>query len=238
MKAFIQYNDRNIPFGINAYTAEDWFLQMGWEVVPFRHLSDVENQLSKEYPVVGSINNVLLALDKLGVKRPLPLEIPECLVGFGKRKIWTSTLGEVRNNEALWPVFVKPLEEHKLFTGHVLRVFTDLYKSMAFEDSTKVLVSETVNFLSEYRCFVLNGKILDVRRYCGSLDWYPDLTVVQDIIKAFLEEAPVAYSVDVGSVDGQTVLVEINDSYALGTYGLPAHLQVKMIVSRWKEMVK
>jgi hypothetical protein len=239
MRAFIQYkkitSDRKVPFGPGAYSAEDWYLQMGWECVPFENIEEITKDLSYTDPVVGSINNVLLALDHLNVHRPDALEIPGSLYPFVHRKLWHTTLGEAKQNEENWPVFIKPLKQHKLFTGHVLGVFTDLYKSMAIDESTEILASEPVKFTSEYRCFVLNSQILDVRRYTGSLEWYPDISLVREMISCF-KEAPVAYSIDVGSVDGKTVLVECNDAYALGSYGLAGHLQTKMITARWLEM--
>lgn len=240
MRAFIQYKqllgtDRKAPFGFGAYVAEDWFLQMGWECIPFLEPSELEGHISFDTPVIGGIRNVLLALDHLGVRRPVPLEIPEELFSYCNRKIWLSSLGEVRKHEDNWPVFIKPSEEHKLFTGHVLRNFTDLFKAMAFPDETKVIVSEPVQFDSEYRCFVCRGEILDVRRYTGAVDWYPDIPRVRDMIRA-IRKPLAAYSIDVGSVAGETVLVECNDAYALGTYGLSGHHQVKMILGRWQEM--
>lgn len=240
MRSFIQYKEigpgRKVPFGPGAYSAEDWYLQMGWECTPFIEIEDIKDSLSFDDPVVGSIKNVLLALDFLKVRRPTSLEIPESLYPYVHRKIWHTTLGEVKQHEEKWPVFIKPLRQHKLFTGHVLRNFTDLFKSMAFEDSTEILASEPIDFDSEYRCFILNGEILDVRRYTGSLEWYPDLSKVRKMIASF-REAPVAYSIDVGSANGgQTVLVECNDAYALGSYGLAGHLQTKMITARWHEM--
>ena len=161
------------------------------------------------------------------------------------RKIWTSTLEQVKRDEHLWPVFVKPLKDHKIFTGFVLKTFADLFKCLAIPETTEVLVSEPVKFDGEYRCFILNNEVIDLRRYNGSLDYYPDMQVVNEMTKAFSKEAPCAYSLDVGRIldaDGKTchntALVEVNDSYALGIYGLPAYKQVKMIIARWKEMTK
>lgn len=216
---------------------EDWLYNTATEVVRYKEFSEIENKLSKDIPVIGPIAEVLKSLEKLGVKKPDSLEIPNCLTSFAKRKIWTSTLKEIHAREDIWPVFIKPLKQHKLFTGHVIRTFTDLYKSMGNDPETEVLVSEVVKFESEYRCFILKKNILDMRRYAGDINWYPDIKIVENIVSCF-EGQPVAYSVDVGNVNGNTVLVEINDSYSLGAYGLPANLQTKMVISRWKEMVQ
>ena len=51
-------------------------------------------------------------------------------------------------------------------------------------------------------------------------------------------QAPVGYSLDLGVTDdGQTLLVEVNDAWALGAYGTPSIPFTEMIVNRWKEMV-
>lgn len=225
-----------MPFSVQAYAIEDWLLNTGTEIVHYKDFSEIEGKLDKNVPVVGGIGDVLLALEKLDVKKPDSLEIPESLISFTGRKIQITTLGEIHTKEEIWPVFVKPLKIHKLFTGHVVSKYTDLLKSAGNDPATEVLASEVVEFKSEYRCFVLNKRVLDMRRYTGNIDWYPDIKIVEEMVSAF-ENQPVAYSIDVGSVGGKTTLVEVNDSYSLGAYGLTGFLQAKMVISRWKEMV-
>lgn len=246
MKVFIHKNHEGEWTNINNFSAMTWFKEMGYEVVPFTNVDELlEKGLTKETPVVGGIGNIQKALDLLGVPRPDMIDIPECLEPWTHRKIWTSTLEQVKRDEHLWPVFVKPLKAHKLFTGFVLRNFVDLFKTLGIPEDTEVLCSEPVNFDAEYRTFILNGELLDMRRYKGALDYYPDIQDVQKMIDVYAPSAPCAFSLDVGRIldaDGKvrhnTALVEVNDSYALGIYGLPAYKQVKMIIARWKEMVK
>jgi hypothetical protein len=65
--------------------------------------------------------------------------------------------------------------------------------------------------------------------------------VAQFIIEDWTEQ-PIAYSIDLGTL-GQdrysmdTALVEVNDSFALGNYGIPSVVYAKMIEARWFEMV-
>jgi hypothetical protein len=48
---------------------------------------------------------------------------------------------------------------------------------------------------------------------------------------------PVSGSIDVGvTKDGKTVLVEVNDSYSLGNYGIGSILYARMIEERWREL--
>ena len=51
-------------------------------------------------------------------------------------------------------------------------------------------------------------------------------------------DMPISYSLDVGVDDqGDTLLVEVNDCYALGNYGLDATTYTNMLYDRWKEIV-
>ena len=51
-------------------------------------------------------------------------------------------------------------------------------------------------------------------------------------------EAPAAYALDVGlTKDGKTVIVEVNDGYSLGGYGLDPLLYAKLLSARWAQIV-
>lgn len=245
MKAFVQHNQFNTDWlNINCFSAASWLNQMGWEVVPFVNIDDIKADLTKETPVIGGIGYVRKAIAFLGCKEPDPIDIPDCLATFARRKVWNTTLKDIHVNEDKWPVFVKPQLDHKIFTGHVVKSFLDLLKTSHLPQDMPVLASEVVSWKSEYRCFVLEGELLDARRYAGTVDWYPKIDQVRKMIKIADPSMPVAYSVDVGAMlDSQermwdTALIEVNDGFSLGTYGLPSHLQVKMLLARWKEMTK
>lgn len=246
MKVFIQKKSGGREWlNVNSYQAADWFETLGYEVVSFQEVNDIVG-LELETPVVGGIGNVKKALERLGKTPPSTFDIPECLnmYQFIGRKVWTTTLNDIHINEEKWPVFIKSLNEGKRFTGHIIRSFVDLIRTSGTPMDLPILASEVVKWNSEYRCFILNGEIIDIRRYAGSLDWYPDVERVRYMVETFGKEAPAAYSLDVGNMldaNGHffhDALVEVNDGYSLGTYGLPAHMQVKMILARWKEMTK
>jgi hypothetical protein len=63
------------------------------------------------------------------------------------------------------------------------------------------------------------------------------MDVATQAIQRF-KDAPVGYSLDLGVTDdGRTLLVEVNDAWALGAYGTPSIPYTEMVVNRWKEMV-
>jgi hypothetical protein len=241
MKVFIQRKVGGKEWlNVNHFNAADWFETLGYEVIPFIELDDIIG-LEKDTPVVGGISNVKKALERLGITPPTAIDIPKCLEKYTCRKIWTTTLGQIHNNEDCWPVFIKPLHEGKRFTGHVIKNYVDTIQTSGTPMDLQVIASEVVKWESEYRCFILKGKVIDARRYMGDIRWYPNIDLVEQMVSDF-KDAPAAYSIDVGKMvdtSGKvcdTSLVEVNDGYSLGTYGLPAFMQVKMIVARWNEM--
>lgn len=65
----------------------------------------------------------------------------------------------------------------------------------------------------------------------------PDTGTVRAAVAAYAE-APVAYSLDFGvTADGRTLLVEANDAFALGAYGLEPVVYARMLEDRWLELV-
>lgn len=77
---------------------------------------------------------------------------------------------------------------------------------------------------------------MGLRQYKGDPLLFPDPAVIRAIIDAY--RAPfVAHSVNVGiDAQGRMLLVEMNDAYALGDYGLPSVTYAQMIEARWDEM--
>lgn len=52
------------------------------------------------------------------------------------------------------------------------------------------------------------------------------------------QDAPAAYSMDIGVTDnGDTLIVEVNDGYALGSYGLSAYKYATFLQTRCQQLV-
>ncbi|HEW4014346.1 TPA: ATP-grasp domain-containing protein [Streptococcus pneumoniae] len=101
-----------------------------------------------------------------------------------------------------------------------------------------IWISEVVEFIAEWRCFVLDGRVLDVRPYTGDYHAQFDASVIDEAISCW-KDAPIAYGLDIGVTrDGRTLVVEVNDGYALGNYGLSPLKSINFHRARWKEMVK
>jgi hypothetical protein len=67
----------------------------------------------------------------------------------------------------------------------------------------------------------------------------PERKRIEEMIEAFKPTAPIAYALDVGVLDtGETMVVECNDFWALGTYGLDPLLYTRLAAMRWREMTE
>lgn len=133
-------------------------------------------------------------------------------------------------------MFIKPLEP-KLFTGFVAKDRNDLYKTRC-SFNEKIYCSEVVNFKSEYRVFVRYGKVLDVKHYSGSWKYVYDSNIITNCLNDYKEQ-PSGFTLDFGVTDdGRTLLIEVNDAFSLGCYGLDPLAYAKLLETRWAELTK
>ncbi len=100
-----------------------------------------------------------------------------------------------------------------------------------------VWCSEPINIVAEWRCFVRYGRILDIRPYKGDYyNYHYDFRVIENCISDY-KTAPAGYAVDFGVTDDdRTILIEVNDGYALGSYGLLYYDYAKLHSARWAEL--
>jgi len=240
--AYIHADREGIPANRNCFAAWEGFAERGAQTklfVPADHCtSDKQTltlDLNEKTIVHGTIPVVHAALRTLGVTPPAPLDYPESLRPFLGRQVWETDLGRIRDQSS-WPVFVKPRHQGKAFAGQVVQAFRNLLSTSDLADDYPVWASEILPFVSEYRVFVLEGEILDARPY-GHAPFRPAASQkrVEEMIKAF-ENQPKAFALDVGVANGETYLVEANDAYSLGTYGLDPMLYAKLIHARWTEL--
>ena len=215
------------------------FAECGVEVASFEWIDDIDqlDDLGPSVGVSGYIGDVQRALTSLGRPVPKSIDYPEPLRHSLGRTIRRSTLGEVRSSSA--HVFVKPVEQ-KEFTGFVWSNSPeDRRRIVTHADDVEVWVADLVNFRAEFRSFILHDVVLDVRRYKGDWSLAPNRRVIEDAVSlmALVKQAPAAYALDWGVVDGgRTLLVEMNDSFALGHYGLNHVLYARMLSARWFEL--
>ena len=233
MKVFIQCNKDRLPYNPNCYAAYDGFREMGFETVMFVMPGEIPEGQPEDI-VAGGIGTVRKALSRFGINAN-EICYPETIRKYLKRKVWESTMEEVRLSALKWPVFVKPIQA-KPFTGKVINEYQDLLGLIPRGDNQNVICSEVIPFESEYRAFVRYGEILDLRHYKGDWEKYPDPGFVNACIRDY-SDSPAAYAADFGvTSSGETVLIEINDGYSLGAYGLVPTVYAQLLSARWAEL--
>lgn len=199
--------------------------------------------LSRDTLVVGHIPVVLSALEQLGIEPPSPIDYPICLRPWLRRRTWTSSVGEVvqlLQEEVTKPFFVKPLARSKRFRGVVVESWSDLYVLGGASNDTQVHCSNVVTWKSEFRTYVAEQKVVGICHYAGDAGLNIDETIVESAVRQFAEsgEAPRGYAADFGILStGETALVEVNDGFGLGTYGLSDAAYASVLIARWRELV-
>jgi hypothetical protein len=233
----------------NVFNAWYGFDKSGIETVPFTwpELRDGEIELTRDALVVGGILPVRTAVERLGGNTPANMDYPDCLWPYLHRGLRRATLQDAHrlcvDDKVEPPVFIKPVTGHKEFDGHTLSRFRDLIRTAAWvtqAPETEVWISEVVEFVTECRYFVSRGKVVGVGFYRGDPLQLPNGSVVAEAVKVYeaTGEAPVAYTIDFGVLNtGETALVEVNDGFAFGCYGLSALKHCRMLEDRWCQML-
>lgn len=234
MKVYIRVRHSGECFNQNCFDALIGCEQLKIETVPFRAVYAIEDYDPKD-PIVGSLQDTEVAMESLGLTLPL-LDYPEELSSFLGRKIWKSTLFNITSSTDGWHVFVKPVSDIKRFSGTILDNSEDVIKLGGGVEDIEVWCSEKVNFLSEWRLWVMEGNIIGLTPYQGRWDVFPDAEILKRAVSEF-KSAPAAYALDFGVTDdGRTLLVEASDGYSLRSFGLDPALYVKFLATRWREL--
>lgn len=238
-RAYVQKEDHGEFLSDATYTFWRGCHLLGIETIPFQ-IKDIDTlPLTKETMIHGGVGAVRKILERMGVPQPhidgMP---PENLLKFYGRRMWSTTMSEIRRRyETNDHVFIKPLHRQKAFAGHVTSgLVGDLIKTAGFEDGFEILASEVVRFEVEYRLLIHKREIIGCRHYRGNFRKAIDFNVADAFMMEFNNQ-PVAYSLDIGVVGNKTLVVEINDAFSLGTYGMAAVPYARMVIDRWEEIV-
>ncbi len=234
MKLYLEKTKLGQSANISFYTALEAFYNMGFEVID---VEDIHTQaIEDEHIFLGSIQFIQNALRKLNKPIPEPLDYPEELYPFLGRRVWEATVNGIANDSNNWNVFIKPNGQLKKFTGRLIQSTNDLIGCGDRSQNLPVWVSEPKEFVAEWRTFIRYGNILGVRMYKG--DWRKQYnhTIIEKAVAAYTS-APAGYALDFGlTADGELLLVEANDGYSLGNYGLFYTDYAKLLSARWAQL--
>ena len=258
MKIFIRKVDGEFPDDW-LYAAYVGFKQRGADITTFENISDVPPGMDNL--VVSFIEETETHMINSGVTIPTPLNVPEVLEGYAApRKILT--MAEFKKETEL-PIFIKPNAKLKQFPCGVISkessrqsFFTDV------PDETEVMITDVLDIKSEWRGFVHNNKLVGLKHYGdGGFTEFPNDSIIRGAIglfgaykngdeietynrtdtskkrKIITTKAPIAYSIDFAvTSSGATKLIECNDFWSIGNYGLDPTLYTTMLIDRWREI--
>lgn len=212
------------------------FLNIPIQKFDFEDIGKLE--IDKDTVFAGGVTAVRHAMSILGAELPPPLDIPKELYPYTKRDIQDGTIKYFMEN-GKFPLFAKP-RKPKLFSGAVVSSADELemFKHLAIEaEELEIQTSSVVKFVSEHRAFVIEGHVYDCRKYSGNHRINPDYDFIEETVKAYTNQ-PIAYGIDFGVTDkGETMLIEANDGYSLGTYGFDCYNYYRMVCLRWNEIL-
>ena len=214
--------------------------ERGWETRPFERHDEIA--VDPEQPVIGGVASVVGALSRLGVTPP-DVDYPSALTPFLlDPEFETRTMGWARRATDRWPLFVKPTTGRKEFTGFVLSRTDDLLSVTIVDDELPVFVARPVDVSSlvEWRAFLIDGVVRDIRPYSACPDGVaPAKTFVQMLANQW-SGIPAGCSIDVVNLGTASRpdwrVVECNDGYSVGSYGLLRGDYAELLVKRWGEL--
>jgi len=207
---------------------------LGVPMIDVLKIADIPKDDS-DYLVVGDVNMIREWRQLFGIKDHFVGDYPEQFNGYYGRKISTTTIDEVLKRQS-GRVFLKP--KHKgVFVPGVYDFSSPhaAYGLMHVNEGTEIYEQEIINILAEWRVFILDGKVIDVRRYAGPWQASIDSRFIGKV--ASVDIGHQSYCLDVGlSMLGYEIVIEVNKATSFGSYGLFPDQYAKMHCSYWNEI--
>ena len=194
MRAYI-HGFQGRPWNHECRVAAYGFRDLGVETVLFTTNEEFDTR-NPEDVVVGGTIIVWHALNQRGITSGHH-DYPKELIDYRGRNIKQMQLKDIRK-EAL-PVFIKPVEE-KTAPGIVVNSWADLWEYERLEPETELYCSEVVQFVSEWRCFLLYRRIIGVRYYYGDPEIECNRNTIDSAVRAY-PDMPAGCALDFGVTD-------------------------------------
>ena len=208
-------------------------IEAKWDVARVQNWK-IPQVLAAETALYGEPLFVRHAAQSLGLKvlEPSVNWLPQLPEKWRQRDVQLMELSAARNVQHR--AFIKPAED-KCFDARIYSSGTELPSPGPLPESLPVLVQEIVEWVVEYRCFVLNGCIMTSSVYWRegqpakdeAGNWQTNETEQQQAI-SFCEQVlqdcgqqtPCAVVIDVGIIRGKgCAVIEANGACSAGTYG-------------------
>ena len=208
--------------------------ELGIDAIPFENGDVIPT--SPYCIIVGCVEVCEKWLERAGfpIPPPIPLELFNDRTG---RSVVTRHMDDIPTLLNNGPVFIKPATRTKAFTGFVV---TDLLSLQTWTEGYNgdVLVQPVMDIVSEYRMYISNDKIIDVKHYAGDPLIFPSSDFLRATYKDAIRQLSYhSYTLDFGVLDtGETILIEANDGWAIGNYGLHPKEYYLFVRNRWLQM--
>ena len=241
MKFILQLTDNELLHDISTSLLDNikYHQWLGINHIQFcqRDLSEVneiidEKRFFRDWIPVGTLEFVHKRMEYLKITPPSPLNYP---IGdfpfYRESRLQPKVLD--RPFVAPYDCFVKSADKVKEFDPF------ESYKGDSVEGSGRAQITCLTNsIISEYRCFVLNGKLKGMHWYKGSFDPLkaPSIKFIERVIREWTDQPP-AYTLDImryQDEDGSMIddVVEAHHFYSCGMYGFK-HPDLCLMYSRW-----
>ncbi len=257
---YLQFNDRG-KFELEEQALAEYFGEGEYKGFYKKHFLRDRFQITKDDFISGDIDVMFHAMKRFGIEYSYN-DYPECLKPYLHRKVWEDKLGNVKIKlfaEGCYlksPIFIKPKDRLKRFTGFVLECVDDLSNCRGAGNQTKIWCSEPVVFVSEFRCYlrkkwpgfkISEGRVLTFGSFKKDYNQDNYLKVAEFITRLPFEvtsKLPSACALDFGILStGEVALIEMNDAFSLGLYtacnGTDESYKAnycECLIQRWEEL--
>lgn len=186
--------------------------------VSLQELKECNSLEYKDYIPIGTLDFVGEHLSKYHKIHSMnPIEIPEVL-RKSELLCRNYTIVDKGSLPKQGKYFLKNVSKLKTFTylGDISQLPIDKLSNALYS------VSDVVDIVSEYRCFVSDDMLVAVNNYSGNPLAFPDPKIIQKLILLYISDSlrPKAYTMDVAVLaDGRTCIIEIHPWICVGLYG-------------------
>lgn len=193
--------------------------------------------------IVGSVEQSHRWLKAVGVTVPSAIALEKFNADHLGRKIERASIQEARasaladfNSSKFTNFFIKPSRHIKGFTGFIVDD-PRLISLWSENFDGEVYKQDVVDIVSEYRLYVSLGKMLGMFHYSGDYFKYPNPEIIKAVKCSADDLGYQSYTLDFGVLaDGRTILIEANDAYAIGNYGLEPSDYYQFVKNRWLQI--
>ena len=228
---------------LEAIAVNSWMHPESHCKVSFCSEADLPQKNVKNKIPIGSVSFTNKVLEMQGRPPLLVLNVPEYLrtEAFAGRKTAVVSAEDVLSVYTDWntdKLFIKSNERLKAeFTGVYTKsqIQTPLWLEDELPDKEELFVSEVVDFVSEWRCFVYEKMLYGIRNYTGDEFVIPSKQTIEQCIEAVGDRFG-AYVLDVGVLqNGKTVVVEMHEFMSCGLYGYEDKMLLPMLIKAYRE---